>query len=627
MTLLQDLRFAVRSLRSHAGTAAFATLTLACGLAAAIAIYCVIDAVMLRALPYAQAERIVQVREANDKGHSMALALPNYRDLVAAMDRFDAHAFYNDGAGIVASQAQAIRAGIAYAGGDFFRVFGIAPAQGRHFGDDEHDRVAVIGHSLWQGLLHGRPDVLGSPLDVDGQRYTIVGVMPAGFAFPDDAAVWVPAEVDEAVTSRTAHNWAALARLRERDDLGQARLAAAALGQRLKQQYGSDIDASTFSLTPLAEAMAAPVRSALLLLAAGTAFLLLIAVTNATNLMLALNGSRARELAVRAALGASGLRLARQILLECLLIAALASSIGFVLAAAAIRLLLRFGAQLPRAEEIHIGANDAALSLLAAVVIALLMSGAVVWNSHRRSALAELRESGRGQSPGRSQLRARSVLLVAQTALTTLLLVGAALLGRSFLALLAIDPGFAADHAVDVQLSQPAQRDPALAARTAQRYRELMTAFAELPGVTVVGGVNGLPLTEDGADGAFWDASVNDFSRPPPPSLGYAEFRVASADYFKAAGIPLRSGRGFDRRDHADGEPVALVSEAAARATWGTRDPIGQRIQVGNMDGDLRPVTVIGVVGDVHERSLERAPMGSVYVNLDQRPAAAAQFD
>ncbi|MEP7042517.1 MAG: ADOP family duplicated permease [Dokdonella sp.] len=628
MTLLQDLRFAVRSLRSHVGTAAFATLTLACGLAAAIAIYCVIDAVLLRALPYSQADRIVQIREVASDGHTMAMALPNYQDLVATIDRFDARTFYNSGDGIVGGAAQTVRAGVAYAGGDFFRAFNAVPQQGRLFGADEHARVAVIGHALWQGLLQGRVDVLGSALDVDGQHYTIVGVMPAGFAFPNETAVWVPLILDEAATSRSAHNFEALGRLRSRDDLAEARLAANALAGRLLQQYSGDIDARAFALTPLAEAIAAPVRSALLLLAAGTAFLLLIAITNATNLMLALHGSRSRELAVRAALGASGLRLARQLLLECLLITSLAAAIGMLLAALAVHLMLRVGGtHLPRLDEIHVSANDAALSLLAAVLIALAMSAAVLWNSQRRSSLAELRESGRGQSPGRSQLRTRAVLLVGQTTLTTLLLIGAALLGRSFLALLAIDPGFASDNAVDVQLSQPWQRDATVNARTAQRYRELMAAFAELPGVTLVGGVNALPLTQDGADGAFWDASVNDFSRPPPPSLGYAEFRVATADYFKAAGIPLRSGRSFDSRDRADGEHVAIVSEVTARATWGTRDPLGQRIQVGNMDGDLRPVTIIGVVADVHERSLEQVPKGAVYVDLDQRPAAAAQFD
>jgi predicted permease len=625
MNLLQDLKFAARSLRSHAGTTAFATVTLALGLGAALAIYAVVDAVLLRDLPYPGADRLVQIRELADDGHAMNVAYPNYTDLVASADALDASAYYGGGDGPVSSGDTTTRAYGTLAGGDFFRVLGVAPELGRTFDANERDKVAVISHALWQGLLHGRPDVLGRTINVGGEEATIVGVMPAGFAFPGNSATWTPF-LDDPGTSRTAHNWSVIARLHDANDLSSVRLAANALATRLRKQLGSQTDAAAFDVTPLADAIAAPVRSALLLLAGGTLFLLLIAVTNAANLLLALNGSRSRELAVRAALGASRGDIARQIFAECALIASAALILGGALAIAAIRVLAHGGGtELPRASEIGIGPGATLVAVFATFAIAIATTAAVLWSQRRRSTIGELRESGRGQSPGRSHLRLRLALLIGQTALTTVLLVGTGLLGRSFLALLAIDPGFDADSAMSVSLSRPWTRDSAAAAETARRYETLIDALRAVPGITAVGGVNALPLGGDGANGAFWDGSVTDTLHAPPP-IGYAEFRVATADYFKAAGIKLVAGRAFDERDRSDGDQVAVISAAAARATWGDADPIGKRIQYGNMDGDAHVLTIVGVVGDVRERRLDHAPSGTVYVNLAQRPLTASEF-
>jgi putative ABC transport system permease protein len=627
MSVLQDLRFAIRSLRARAGTAAFAVLTLACGMAAAIAIFCVIDAVLLRALPYPQGDRLVQIREVADDGHTMAFAMPNYQDLAASVDAFDAIAFHGAGQAIIVAGQSTTRGTIDWSGGDFFRTLGIAPQLGRTFNAGEHEPVAVIAASLWQGLFNARSDVLGQPIDLDGKRYTIIGVMPAGFAFPEATVAWTPM-LDDPGTSRSAHNFDAVARLRADADLAHVRLAAAGLAARLKAQFGRDTDAVGFDIVPLADAIAAPVRSALLLLAAGTAFLLLIAITNTTNLLLALTGARARELAVRAALGASAFRLARQILLESLLVAGSATLIGLAAATAAIRVLVRLaGGSLPRANEIHVGGGIVAISIVAATLIAMIAAGAVLWSNRRQNPIGELRESGRGQSTSRRHLRARSLLLIGQTSLTTVLLIGAGLLGRSFLALLDVDPGFESEGAVSVELAQPGTRDTNVAAATARHYQALIGAFASSPGAGAVGGVSSLPLTASGANGGFWDASVTNFDHALPPPIGEAEFRVASDDYFKAAGIPLLAGRSFATSDRADGEHVAVVSAAVARATWGNHDPLGQRIQFGNMDGDTRVLTVVGVVGDVHERRLERTPSGTVYVDLAQRPMAASEFN
>ena len=625
MSWLQDLRFALRSLRSQAGTTVFAVSTLALGLGAAVSIYAVIDAVLLRDLPYPNADRIVQVSELAEDGHAMRFAWPNYADLSASLTGLDAAAYYAAVSGPVTAAGNMQRATTVYAGGDFFKVFGIAAERGRSFDARTQERVAVVSHALWQGMLNGRDDVIGSTLAIDGQPATIIGVMPPSFAYPEQASVWMP-YTDDPGSSRSAHNWSVVARLRDPAALGEARLAAATLAARLSREYGDQTDAAGFELVPLRDALAGPVRQPLLLLAAGTAFLLLIAITNAANLLLASNASRSRELAVRAALGASGNRIARQIFFEGLLIAAAAGAAALGLAMAAIRLLVHGGdVHLPRLREIAIGSGALVFVLVAALSIAFVTTLAVLWSRRRRSTTLALRESARGQSPGRSQLAMRAALLVGQTALTTALLVGVGLLGRSFLALLDIDPGYRPESAMTVQLSRPRTREPAVAFDNARRFDEVVREIRALPGVETVGGVSSLPL-DGGANGAFWDGSVTDIGQAPKP-IGYAEFRVASGDYFAAAGIPLLAGRSFDERDRADGNHVAVVSAAAARAAWGDADPLGRRIQYGNMDGDMHVLTVVGVVGDVHERSLDRAPVGAVYVDLDQRPLAAAAFN
>ncbi len=627
MNIATDLKFALRSLRSRLGLTLFAAASLAVGMAAAISIYCVIDAVILRALPYPNADRLVQIRELAEDGHAMNVAGPNYTDLAAGIAEFNSMAIYSSNSGIVESGDTAIRSVIASTSQGFFHVLAAAPLIGRTFNVDERDNVAVISHALWQSFFQGRTDVLGKLAVIDGKQYTVAGVMPADFEFPQGSKVWVPYR-DDIGTSRSAHNWRVLGRLNSATDLPQARLAASALATRLKAGQGSQMDAVNFELTPLDQAIAAPVRSGLLLLAAGTAFLLLIAITNTTHMLLALNASRSREFAVRAALGASDLRLALQVLLEGLLIVTLATMVALGMAAAMLRVLVHAaGESLPRAQGVHLDGATIALSLFCALAIVVVTTAAVIWGNRNTATMASLRESGRGQSPGRRQLRTRAGLLVAQTALTTVLLIGTALLGHGFVELLNVDPGFDADGAITVQVSQPWTQDAAAAATTARRYDELMQQFAGIPGVSVVGGVSSLPLTSEGSNGGFWDGSVTNLDQTPPATIGDAEFRVASPGYFEAAGIAVIKGRAFERADRVDGAPVALISASAAKDTWGDQDPLGKQIQYGNMDGDMRLLTIVGVVGDVRQRGLDRDVSGTVYVDLAQRPMVAAEFN
>ncbi|MCC6595010.1 MAG: ABC transporter permease [Rhodanobacteraceae bacterium] len=340
MSGLQDFHIAMRSLRAHRGTALFATFTLALGLGAAIALYAVIDAILLRELPFPRADRIVALNELDANGKSMAMAWPNYADLTAGPD-WQASAYFSSAGSPLASGGQVRRASATWTGGDFFRVFDIVPVRGRTFDAHEHEPVAVISNALWQGLLDVRGDVVGQPISVDGESLTVVGVMPAGFDYPAGTAVWTPWR-DDPGSSRSAHNWSAVARLADDATLASVRLSAATLAARLLQEHGDDLDARAFGITPLAEAIAAPVRRALWLLAGGTLFLLLIAVTNVANLLLALNGSRAREMAVRAALGAAPSRLLREVVARGIADVGLGLGLGLVATLLGGQLLERF---------------------------------------------------------------------------------------------------------------------------------------------------------------------------------------------------------------------------------------------------------------------------------------------
>ena len=624
---LDDVRQGLRGLRGNRGGMVFAATILACGMGLALAMWCVVDAVLLRPLPFAHGERLVQVKELTAEGRAINVAAPNRIDIDQAVTAFERSALHATGPAIIATPQRAMQATTTTVSGDPFAVLGEAPLLGRTWSSPQAVNEVVIAHGLWQGLLQGRADVLGSGLRIDDADYTIVGVMPAQAAFPAGSQAWVQVDPARLGPSRTAHNWHMLALLRQADELLPAQQQAQALARRLHAQHGDDITARGFDLTPLAQAMAAPVRTALQVLLLGVAFLLLIAVSNAMNLLLSIAVERRREQALRSALGAGRARLFRQALAGNVVLGAAAGLGGLLLAFAALRVLVRVaGSGLPRVAEITLTPGIVIASVLLALLIALVMTLATQFGARDRALGTALRDGGRGQSSARSTVRLRAGLLIAQTALTTVLLVAAVLIGRSFMALMAVDAGYEDHGAVRVQLNQPSSQDPDVALANAARYRELMADLSALPGVSVIGGVNRLPLT-GGANGAFWDHTFTRFDAPPPPALGYAEYRVASVGYFEAAGIALLRGRAFSDDDHAAGEHVAVVSRQLAREVWGEDQAIGQRIQYGNMDGDPRLLTIVGIVGDVHQNGLASAPQGTVYVNLAQRPMAASQFN
>ncbi len=621
--LLQDLSYGVRKLLKRPGFTFIAVLTLALGIGACTAIFSVVDAVLLRSLPYPDSHRVVELREVNQRGTQVNLAEPNFDDLSALNRDLDSLALYEGEPTTVTGGSEAVRADAYAVSKDFFKVLGVQPITGRtcaaEKGKEDAGAEVVVSYGFWQRLLGGRPDLANAHLKLANQSFSVVGVMPPGFKFPEGAEIWLPKEIFPPNTSRTAHNWRAVARLRAGVTLEQARADLGAIGRQLKQQYGKDTDAVSFALTPIQEFQAKNVRLGLLILLGAVGFLLLIACANVINLLLAEATSRQKELAVRAALGATSFRLARQFITESLALALIAGALGALFSSWGVNILVALNHHLPRADEITVNARVLLFTLALSLLIAVVLGLVPALRNSENDLESSLRESGRGQSTNAFTRRLRGLLVVSQVALTVVLFTGAALLGKSFLQLLKIDPGFRPESAVAMDVSLPYPENDEQQQQLARFHQQLFEHVSQLPGVTAVGGINALPMTAKGSNGTF--LIDDDKSKP-----GDAEYRVASGGYFSAMGIPLLRGRLFDQSDTPNSPHAAVISQSLARKYFANEDPIGRHIQFGNMDGYKQLLEIVGVVGDVREDGLDHGVAPTIYVNYYQRPKRAADF-
>jgi ABC-type lipoprotein release transport system permease subunit len=643
-TFLKDIRFGVRSLLKRRGFTSIAVLTLALGIGGCTAIFSVVDGVLLRSLPYPESERIVQLREINAAGRQMSFADPNFLDVRDRSRTLEAVAQYGGELTTVTGGSEPVRVLTVAVSGDFFHVLGTKPVVGRTFLPEENKPggapVAVVSYGFWQRLLGGKSELAGPTLRLMDQNVTVVGVMPADFAFPQGAEVWIPRELFPPETSRSAHNWSVVARLRPGIQTEQAKTEVSAIGKQLKQEYGKDMDAVNFTVVPQQEYMVGNVRGPLVMILVAVGFLLAVACANVANLLLAQVTARQREFAVRSALGATRLRLARQFITENLLLTLTAGALGVLLSFWGVDLLLGLNQQsLPRMSEIGVNARAVAFTLGLSLLIAAVLGVVPLLRFSTRDLETSLREAGSG-ARGYAGRHLRSLLVVVQMALTLILLVGAGLLGKSFYRLLRIDPGFRTESAVAMELSLPNPRmdepryqqfmqsykrlmeqgvapDPTLQfsaeeERQRQFQRQVMERLSATPGVIAIGSISHLPLAGGGPDGTFL---INN----DPTKQGHAEYRLASSGYFSAMRIPLLNGRTFDSSDQPNSPNAAVISQSLARKYWPDENPIGQRIQFGNMDGDLRLLHVVGVVGDVHDYGVDVAVSPTIYANAHQR--------
>jgi putative ABC transport system permease protein len=653
--VVQDLRFGLRGLRRSPGFAVVATLTLALAVGAATVMYGVVDGVVLRPLPYPLAGQLVRLSQLNQSGQPGRFSEPNFEDLQAASRRFEAMAVYNREMASVAVGSLALRTGVAPVSRGFFDVFATSPWHGRRFVAEElHQsgpRAVIVSEGFWRRHF-GETVLTQATLRVNGVPHSIVGVMPAPFDFPAGADIWIPREQRPANPYRTAHNWEVVARMADGVTVDAARVEASTVARRLKQQYPYGTMMSDVAVTPLRDDLVGPVRPALFLLLASVVLLLGVACANLATLLLARLSTRRRELAVRTALGAKGSSVLVPIVAESLIVAGAGGLGGVVVAAAGIRTVRGLEtAAIPRLRDIEASGTVLAFGLLATVLTALIFALMAGWQARRLDLAGAIKDGARGHTGGAAVRRLRHALVVAQLALSVVLLIGAGLLGRSLGALLSQDPGFRREGLLTIALAgQPSSfritdgefelADPGGPPRQARLNEEMLERLRSLPGVVEAGGVDTLPMGgRDGSNGTFLVVRGDDLRAQQvatfrdlmpllkdPTRTGSAIFRVASAGYFRAMGIPLIRGRLFDSRDRPDAAHAALISESLARTYWPTEDPIGARIQFGNMDGNLRVFSVVGVVADVRHRGLDSPPRPTLYADYRQRPFYTFNF-
>jgi ABC-type antimicrobial peptide transport system permease subunit len=644
-TLIKDIRVGLRSLLKRPAFAILAISTLALGIGASTAIFSVVDGVLLKPLPYPEAERIVQLREVGTRGGRMAFAEPNFLDLRTRSHSFAALAQYNGSLTTVNGGAEPVRALTYLVSADFFNVIGVKPAVGRLFSPEESRAggppVAVVSYGFWQRLLGANPDLSQTTLRVMDETVTVVGVMPQGLGFPTTAEVWVPRELFPGEVSRSAHNWSVIGRLRDDVSAEQALAEVSGIGKQLKQENGKDMDGVDFTFIPQQEYMVGNVRSPLVIILVAVGFLLLVACANVANLLLAQTTTRQRDFAVRSALGATRFRLVRQFITENLLLVLTAAALGTVFSFWGVKLLLTLNEQsLPRMNEIGVDSRAIVFTLGLSILIAVVLGFVPLVRFSMKDLERTLRESGSG-ARGFAGRHLRSFLVVSQMALTLVLMIGSGLLAKSFYRLLQIDPGFRTESVVAMELSLPSVR------MDEQRYKQFMQAYKKLteegvapnvdnvkltaeeeqqrqfqnqlldrlgstPGMIASGVISDLPLTGGGPDGTFL---INN----NPAKKGNADYRLASAGYFSALNIPLLRGRMFDASDSPNAPHSAVVSQSLVQKYWPNENPIGQTIQFGNMDGDLRLLHIVGVVGDVHDYGVDQRPVPTIYGNALQR--------
>jgi putative ABC transport system permease protein len=615
--VMRDLRQGARVLRRSPGFAGAAVLTLGLGTGAATAVFSLVNGVLLRPLPFREPDRLVNLFAMNaERGLSKEPVSPvNFMDYRAAERVFeDAAAWWRPENNLSDDSGEPIRVSSIEVSENLFDVVGVQPVLGRGFPRDStlfgNEAEVVISHRLWRNRFASDPGVLGKTVRLNGAPFTIVGVMPPGFSYPDDTDVWQRLQWDLHNHSRAAHFMGALARVRPGVSLDRVNAELNAVGVRLEQDFRNTNLNWRVTAVPLDQEITGVFRPALLTLLGAAGLLLLIACINVANLILARSTNRSTEVAVRAVLGASRGRLLSQLLAESGIIAFLGALLGFVTAVLALRGFLAWSpVDIPRADDVGISASVLGFALLCAAGTALVfgLAPALVLSSTRLS--AALREQMRGSSAGGAKQRMRSVLVAAQVALAVMLLAGAGLLIRSVAGMLHVDSGVRATQVVTANLELPAAQYPDWAG-VAQFYAQLGDELGRQPGVSQAGASNFLPLE------AGWRVSFQVPGQATTPAeMPMAQYHTVDEGWFEVLGVPVLAGRGFGVTDDADAPGVIIVNDALVRRHFPGENVVGRRVVINaNGIGPLGrrlvepskgslEVEIVGVIGDVRNAS------------------------
>ncbi len=620
-----DIKFALRMLLKTPGFTVIAILTLALGIGANSAIFSVIDRVLLRPLPFAQPEQLISVwSKVKGESERETSSFPDYADLRDQAQSIAHLAAYTEAGGVAGNggEAREVR-GLAVTS-DLFAVLGVQPLLGRAYTraeEDEEKRVVVISYELWQQMFNGDRNIIGRDLMMSLRPFTIVGVMPAGFRYPIGASrdfyEPLPPVVAKQLKMRGGHFLRVVGRLKPGYNVKQATAEVAGLGARLAQQYPDSNTGRSFFALSLKQDLVGDVRLALLTVLAAVVLVLLIACANVANLLLARATARKREIAIRTALGASRLRVVRQLLAEGFLLALFGGLAGLLLAWWGVDLLRLFGPKdVPRLDEIRINGAVVLFTFVAAIFSTLLFAIIPALQVSKPNVSAALQEGNRG-AVGPESHRVRALLVIVQVALSMLLLAGAGLLIKSFSNLSHSNPGFDPQRAVTLDLALPrvSYTDPV---RQQAFMEQLQARLQALPGVEAAGGAMPMPFSGNDRGSSFWIAGRPD---PGPGNHPGASHLTIKGDYFRAMRIPLLAGRTFETRDSKDAAPVIMVNEEFARKFFpDKKNPIGERVLIDQDEPNPPAREIVGVVGNTRHESLAQVPQPEFYVPFEQDP-------
>jgi len=641
---LEDIRYGWRVLRKSPGFMAIAVLTLALGIGANSAIFSFVHAVLLQPLPFPHAKRLVLIWETDPnrqvtRGVVAPAELLDWRQQAHSFESLGALRtwFYNLSGGTEPEQVWGMSVTT-----NFFDVLGVSPLLGRAFLPSEsvpgRDQVAILSHSLWMRRFGGDPAVLGRSLTIDQKPYTIVGVLSADFSLygtSRDYQVWLPSAWNTAQLRRDAHSLVVLGRLSPGVSIAQAQAEMSTLLSREQQQYPDEDQGLGIRVTGMHDELTHKLRPALLTLMCAVGFVLLIACANVANLLLARAATRQREVAVRAALGAGRMRLFRQFLTESLMLGLLGGVAGAAVAVGGLRLLLtvlpRAGGygEIPHLEWIRINIPVLLFTLGIAVATGIIFGLAPALQNSRTDLSECMKEGGRG-STVRHGRAVRSALVISETALALVLLVGAGLLIENFVRLLNQDVGFRPENLLTMQVWMPAAKY-ASEQELVSFVQQARDRLAALPGVRSVSAINFLPLT---GWGDFTDFSIEGRPAPQKGEEFTSQYRVIDPGYFQTMDIPLKAGRYFAEADNSGAPGVAAISESLARQYWPNENPVGKRIRLDALPSSSpwQPnartdwLTVTGLAGDVHDSDLDEKSMPQIYLPFAQNPSRIMRF-
>jgi putative ABC transport system permease protein len=628
-TLLQDVRYGLRLLAKSRGFTAVAVVSLALGVGVNTAVFSVVNAALLRALPYHEPERIVLLwgdyyLRGEPRSQVSATDVADWR---ARGRSFEAVSTYGNWSGFISGDGEPERIAAAQVGDGYFEVMRGRAMLGRTFLPEEQgegkDFVVVLGHALWQRRFGSDPDVVGRTITLSGRPYTVVGVMPADFRSLPKGLLDAQAELYRPVaepydeTQRGARHLRAIARLKPGVTLEQAQAEMSGIAARIERERPESNANYGVRVTPLREDLVGALRPALLMLSGAVAFVLLIACANVGNLLLARSSARQREIAIRAALGAGRARLIRQLLTESVLLALLGGAAGLLLALWGTGLIESVGAQLvPWLGQIEIDPRVLVFTAATSVLTGVVFGLAPALQVSRPDLNETLKEGGRGAGAVRSRLR--SSLVVAEVAVALALLVCAGLLIRSVARLQGVDPGFRAENLVTMNVWLPRAKYPKPEDWRAV-YSQVIGRIEALPGVEAAGLTSTLPTV--GFDQRTVEVEGRSYKAGERPDV---DNYFVTPDYLRAMSIPVLRGRGLTDADDGRAQRVALVSQEMARKLWPGEDPLGKRLRY---HGDEQPppwMTVVGVVGDVRQYGLDAPATAALYVPDAQNPQWAA---